>query len=67
MERLERRHSLLALVLSGDGNFNAPQAGALQPVVDARFRSDLIVGTSAGGLRGLLFASNPTPGGAHRV
>jgi len=60
MERHERRHSRRALALNGDGNFGAHQAGAQQPVVDAGFRQDLIVGTSAGALRGLLFASDPT-------
>lgn len=56
-----------ALVLSGAGNFGALQAGALQPLVEAGFRPDLIVGTSAGALTGLLLASDPTPDGVRRV
>lgn len=56
-----------ALVLSGAGNFGALQAGALQPLVEAGFRPELIVGTSAGALTGLLFASDPTPEGVRRV
>ncbi|MCJ7677268.1 MAG: hypothetical protein MUO35_06065, partial [Anaerolineales bacterium] len=47
-------------MLSGHGNFGALPADALQTVVDAGFRQDPIVGTSAGALRGLLFASDPT-------
>lgn len=56
-----------ALVLSGAGNFGALQAGALQPLVEAGLQPDLIVGTSAGALTGLLLASDPTPDGVRRV
>jgi NTE family protein len=56
-----------ALVLSGAGNFGALQAGALEAVLEAGFRPELIVGTSAGALSGLLLASDPTPDGARRM
>jgi NTE family protein len=56
-----------ALVLSGAGNFGALQAGALEVLLEAGFRPELIVGSSAGALNGLLLASDPTPDGARRV
>ena len=56
-----------ALVLSGAGNFGAMQAGAMEPLLEAGFRPELIVGTSAGALNGLLLASDPTAEGARRA
>lgn len=56
-----------ALVLSGAGNFGAMQAGALEPLLETGFRPELIVGTSAGSLNGLLLASDPTVEGARRA
>ena len=56
-----------ALVLSGAGNFGALQAGALEPLLETGFRPELIVGTSAGALNGILLASDPTPAGARRA
>lgn len=58
---------MLALVLSGAGNFGAIQAGAVEPLLETGFRPDLIVGTSAGALNGLLLASEPTADGARRA
>jgi NTE family protein len=56
-----------ALVLSGAGNFGAMQAGAMEPLLETGFRPELIVGTSAGALNGLLLATDPTPDGARRA
>ena len=56
-----------ALVLSGAGNFGALQAGALEPLFETGFRPELIVGTSAGALNGILLASDPTVAGARRA
>lgn len=56
-----------ALVLSGAGNFGALQAGALGPLYGSGFRPELIVGTSAGALNGLLLAIEPSPEGARRA
>jgi NTE family protein len=56
-----------ALVLSGAGNFGAMQAGALEPLLATGFRPELIVGTSAGALNGLLLATEPTAEGARRA
>jgi predicted acylesterase/phospholipase RssA len=56
-----------ALVLGGAGNFGALQAGAVEVLLETGFRPELIVGTSAGALNGLLLASEPTPEGARRA
>jgi NTE family protein len=56
-----------ALVLSGAGNFGAMQAGAIEPLLETGFRPELIVGTSAGTLNGLLLATEPTPEGARHA
>jgi len=56
-----------ALVLSGAGNFGAMQAGAIEPLLETGFRPELIVGTSAGALNGLLLATEPTADGARRA
>jgi NTE family protein len=56
-----------ALVLSGAGNFGALQAGALEPLLETGFRPELIVGTSAGALNGILLATDPTAAGARRA
>jgi len=56
-----------ALVLSGAGNFGAMQAGAMEPLLETGFRPELIVGTSAGALNGLLLAADPTAEGARRA
>jgi NTE family protein len=56
-----------ALVLSGAGNFGALQAGALEPLFETGFRPELIVGTSAGALNGILLASDPTAAGARHA
>jgi NTE family protein len=56
-----------ALVLSGAGNFGAMQAGAIEPLLETGFRPELIVGTSAGALNGLLLATEPTAEGARRA
>jgi len=54
---------MLALVMSGGGNYGALEAGALEVLLEAGIRPDLWVGTSAGGLNAILMASDPTPRG----
>jgi NTE family protein len=51
---------MLAMVLSGGGNFGALEAGALEVFLEDGLRPDLWVGTSAGGLNAILMASDPT-------
>jgi NTE family protein len=55
------------LVLSSAGNFGALQAGGVEVLLETGFRPELIVGTSAGALNGLLLASEPTADGARRA
>lgn len=51
-----------ALVLSGAGNFGAMQAGALEVVMEAGFRPDIIVGSSAGALNSIYIGHDPIGG-----
>jgi NTE family protein len=55
---------MLAMVMSGGGNYGALEAGALEVLLEAGIRPGLWVGTSAGGLNAILIASDPTPQGA---
>ncbi len=58
---------MLALVMSGAGNFGAMQVGALEVLLETGFRPQLVVGTSAGALNAVSFASDPTLEGLHRL
>jgi len=58
---------LLALVLSGGANYGAIQAGALEVLFEADLRPDMIVGTSAGALNGIMLAADPTLDGVRRL
>ena len=59
--------SVSALVLAGGGSLGAAQAGALEAIVEAGERFDLIVGASAGAINGAFFAGDPTLAGARRL
>jgi NTE family protein len=58
---------MLAIVMSGGGNFGALEAGALEVLLESGVRPGLWVGTSAGGLNAIMMASNPTPHGARTL
>ncbi|HEY46691.1 MAG: hypothetical protein AMJ88_08370 [Anaerolineae bacterium SM23_ 63] len=58
---------VLALVLSGAGNFGAMQVGALEVLLEKGFHPQLVVGTSAGALNAVSFASDPTLEGLRRL
>jgi NTE family protein len=58
---------MLAVVLSGGGNFGALEAGALEVFLDSGIRPGLWVGTSAGGLNAIMMAADPTAEGARRL
>ncbi len=58
---------MLALVLSGAGNFGPMQVGALEVLLEEGFHPEIIVGTSAGALNAVFFASDPTPTGLNRL
>ncbi len=57
---------MLAVVLSGGGNYGAMQSGALEALADCRVQPALVVGTSAGALNAIHFAADPTAEGARR-
>lgn len=58
---------MLAVVMSGGGNYGALQVGALQVLVEHGLQPDMAVGTSAGSLNAIYLASDPTPGGMERL
>ncbi|MFQ5610508.1 MAG: patatin-like phospholipase family protein [Anaerolineae bacterium] len=53
---------MIAFVLSGGGNRGALQVGALQALAERGVRPDIVVGTSAGAINGLMVAYDPSPG-----
>jgi len=58
---------MLAIVMSGAANYGAMQAGALEAILSAGYRPQVVVGTSAGALNAIYIASDPTPEGARRL
>ena len=55
------------IVLSGGGNYGAMQAGALEVLLEAGLKPDLVVGNSAGALNAIQLAANPTTQGARDI
>lgn len=53
----------VAFVFQGGGALTAPQVGMLRALTDAGIAPDLVVGSSAGALNAVTYASDPTPGG----
>ena len=51
---------MLAVVMSGAGNFGALQVGALETLLEGGVQPDMAVGTSAGAINAIYFASDPT-------
>jgi NTE family protein len=64
---LKEAIGMLAVVLSGGGNYGAMQAGALEVMAERGIRPELVVGTSAGALNAIHYAANPSPEGARRL
>ncbi len=58
---------MLTLVMSGAGNFGVMQVGALEVLLEYGFHPQLVVGTSAGALNAVFFASDPTLEGLRRL
>jgi len=52
---------MLAFVLSGGGNRGALQVGALQVLLEAGVKPEMLVGTSAGAVNAAFLAADPTP------
>lgn len=58
---------MIAFVLGGGGNRGALQVGALQVLLEASIRPELLVGASAGAVNAAFLAADPTPAGARRL
>ena len=57
----------LAFVLQGGGSLAAPQVGMLRALTEAGIVPDLVVGSSAGALNAVAFASDPSLAGLDRL
>ncbi len=57
----------VAFVFQGGGSLSAPQVGMLRALAQAGIVPDLVIGTSAGALNAVAFASDPTARGVQRL
>lgn len=57
----------VAFVFQGGGSLSAPQVGMLRALTQAGITPDLVIGTSAGALNAVAYASDPTPQGLARL
>lgn len=57
----------VAFVFSGGASYGAAQVGMLRAVTEAGIAPDLVVGTSAGALNAVAFATDPTAEGVERL
>jgi NTE family protein len=57
----------VALVFQGGGSLTAPQVGMLWALREAAVLPDLVIGSSAGALNAVAFASDPSPAGLERL
>lgn len=62
-----RFRDMKALVLSGGGGFGAYQVGAWRALAEARWRPDVVLGTSIGAVNGFLLSRGVTPEELRRV
>jgi NTE family protein len=67
----DRRHTAaqgpVAFVFQGGGSLAAPQVGMLRALTEAGLKPDLVIGSSAGALNAVAFASDPTLPGLDRL
>ncbi|MCW2494959.1 patatin-like phospholipase family protein [Jatrophihabitans sp.] len=56
-----------AFVFQGGGSLSAPQVGMLRALTEAGIRPDLVIGSSAGALNAVAYATDPTPRGLNRL
>ncbi|HEV7204606.1 MAG TPA: patatin-like phospholipase family protein [Jatrophihabitans sp.] len=61
------RAGRVAFVFQGGGSLSAPQVGMLRALTEVGIEPDLVIGTSAGALNAVAFASDPTPAGLDRL
>jgi NTE family protein len=57
----------VAFVFQGGGSLTAPQVGMLWAFSEAGLRPDLVIGSSAGALNAVAYASDPSPVGLDRL
>lgn len=57
----------VAFVFQGGGSLSAPQVGMLRALTEAGVTPDLVIGTSAGALNAVAYASDPTVAGLRRL
>jgi NTE family protein len=58
---------IVAFVFQGGGSLSAPQVGMLRALAEAGIVPDFVIGTSAGALNAVAYASNPTAAGLRRL
>jgi NTE family protein len=57
----------IAFAFQGGGSLTAPQVGMLRALTEAAVAPDLVIGSSAGALNAVAFASDPSPAGLDRL
>lgn len=62
-----RASDRVAFVLQGGGALASPQVGMLRALAEAGIRADLLIGSSAGALNAVAFASDPSAAGLDRL
>jgi NTE family protein len=61
------RQQTVAFVLQGGGSLSAPQVGMLRALAEAGITPDFVIGSSAGALNAVAYASDPTATGLQRL
>jgi NTE family protein len=62
-----RRQRTVAFVFQGGGSLSAPQVGMLRALAEAGITPDFVIGSSAGALNAVAYASDPTEAGLRRL
>lgn len=57
----------IAFVFQGGGSLSAPQVGMVRALTEAGIMPDFVIGTSAGALNAVAYASDPTVAGLRRL
>jgi NTE family protein len=62
-----RPQRCVAFVFQGGGSLSAPQVGMLRALAEAGITPDFVIGSSAGALNAVAYASDPTEAGLQRL
>jgi len=62
-----RLQHTVAFVFQGGGSLSAPQVGMLRALAEAGITPDFVIGSSAGALNAVAYASDPTESGLRRL